>query len=111
MDQDEETVVKLRGQRYVSYVQKFVPPMDFAKQDLSNAVTNVSRFLRRDFHMKSGMKFLIESFYRSIVEDQPVPIPYREIILTAHIMDQIFTQLNARPERELVSSSLEPALR
>jgi hypothetical protein len=44
--------------------------------------------------MKSGMKFLTESFYRSIVEGTPVPIPYREILLTARIMDDIFAQLS-----------------
>lgn len=93
IDQDEETLIKLRGQRYVSYVEKFVPPLSMAKQDLSNAMTNVRRFLKRDFHMKSGMKYLIESFYESIVRDTPVPIPYREILLTAHIMDRIFSQM------------------
>lgn len=46
--------------------------------------------------MKSGMKFLIESFYRSIVEDAPVPIPYEEILRTATIMDTIFDQLAAK---------------
>jgi hypothetical protein len=30
------------------------------------------------------------------VEDAPLPIPYREIILTARIMDSIFVQLNAQ---------------
>jgi len=39
------------------------------------------------------MKYLIEAFYRSITEGAPVPIPYREIILTARIMDDIFAQL------------------
>jgi len=43
--------------------------------------------------MKSGMKCLIESFYRSIAEDTPPPIPYREILLSAKIMDVIFAQL------------------
>jgi hypothetical protein len=70
----------------------------------------VRRFLKRDFHMKSGMKFLIESFYRSIVEDTPVPIPYREIILTAHIMDQIFSQLRVSSESERAASSLETVI-
>ena len=53
-------------------------------------------FLARDFHMKSGMKYLIESFYRSIVDGEPVPIPYREIVLTARIMEEIFDQIGAR---------------
>jgi predicted dehydrogenase len=64
-------------------------------QYFGNLVTNVRLFLGRDFHMDSGMKYLIESFYRSIREEAPVPIPYREILLTARIMDAIFEQLNA----------------
>ena len=109
LDQDQETLIKLRGQRYVSYVEKFVPPVSMAKQDLSNAITNVRRFLKRDFHMKSGMKYLIESFYESIVRDIPPPIPHREIILTAHIMDRIFSQMRGTPEFDRVpSSSVEP---
>jgi hypothetical protein len=46
--------------------------------------------------MKSGMKFLIESFYRSITDDAPLPLSYREILLTAVIMDSIFEQLTGR---------------
>jgi len=97
-DQDQETVTKLRGGRYVSFVEKFAPPVSFAWQNLSNATDNIRKFLANDFHMKSGMKYLIESFYRSITIDFPVPIPYREIVLTARIMDQIFAQINANTE-------------
>jgi predicted dehydrogenase len=111
LDQDQETVIKLRGSRYVSYVEKFVPPVAMAKQNMSNAATNVRRFLKRDFHMKSGMKFLMESFYQSITEGRPLPIPYREIILTAHIMDQIFSQIGPKAEAAVAVPSLEPALR
>lgn len=111
LDQDQETIVKLRGQRYVSYVEKFVPPVSMAKQNVSNALTNARRFLKRDFHMKSGMKYLIESFYQSIVRDTPVPIPYREIILTAHIMDRIFRQLRGSSEPALAACSFETTLR
>jgi hypothetical protein len=46
--------------------------------------------------MKSGMKYLIESFYRSIREDTPLPISYREILLTARIMDDIFAHLDSQ---------------
>lgn len=94
LDHDTETLVKLRGARYPSYVEKFVPPVAFAGQYLSNLVGNMRLFLNNDFHMKSGMKYLIESFYLSILEGTPVPIPYREIILTATIMDAIFSQLD-----------------
>jgi hypothetical protein len=40
------------------------------------------------------MKYLIESFYQSITGDAPLPVPYREILLTATIMDSIFEQLS-----------------
>ena len=46
--------------------------------------------------MKSGMKFLIESFYRAITDGTPPPITYREIVLTARIMDAIFAQIGPR---------------
>jgi predicted dehydrogenase len=94
LDQDQETLIKLRGNRFKSYVEKFVPPLLVAQQCVGNLMTNVETFLARDFHMKSGMKYLIESFYRSIVEGALVPIPYREILLTAKIMDSIFAQLD-----------------
>jgi predicted dehydrogenase len=99
LDQDQETLIKLRGSRLKSYLEKFAPPLDQAQQYLGNLRTNLRTFLANDFHMKSGMKHLIESFYRSIVEQTPVPIPYREIQLTAMIMEEIFTQLEQiRPE-------------
>lgn len=93
LDQDQETLIKLRGARYKSYAEKFVPPIFLAGQYLGNASLNLKTFLRNDFHMKSGLKFLIESFYRSIVEGTPEPIPYREILLTSRIMEAIFKSL------------------
>jgi predicted dehydrogenase len=93
LDQDEETLTKLRGARYKSYAEKFLPPLTTAKQNLQNLVSNLRSFLRNDFHMKAGMKCLIESFYRSILDETVEPIPYREILLTARIMDSIFAQL------------------
>src|SRR5579863_7021920 len=110
LDQDQESLIRLRGKRYVSYAEKFIPPFDFAKQYLGNFRTNLRSFLHRDFHMKSGMKFLIESFYKSIMEGTPEPIPHREILLVAKIMDEIFRQLDARralaPFDELIISAV-----
>ena len=100
LDQDQETLIKVRGDRFKSYAEKFLPPLIFAKQYLGNAKTNIRTFLKNDFHMKSGMKCLIESFYGSVVEDTPPPIPYREILLTARIMDVIFAQLDTQLRSE-----------
>jgi len=86
----------------VSYLEKFVPPVKTAKQYLGNVGANLRKFLARDFHMKAGRNFLIEGFYDSITKGTEPPIPYREILLTAKIMDLIFGQLapqsHSRPD-------------
>jgi predicted dehydrogenase len=96
LDQDQETLIQLRGKRYTSYAEKFIPPLALSGQYVRNWITNMQTFMAGDFHMKSGMKCLIESFYDSIVKNAAPPIPYREIILTARIMDEIFAQIGAR---------------
>jgi predicted dehydrogenase len=96
LDQDQETLIRLRGAKLKSYAEPFFAPMIFAKQYMAGAFRNMGLFLKRDFHMKEGMKNLIEEFYRSITTGTPVPIPYREILLTATIMDEIFAQLAAQ---------------
>src|SRR5215471_2643440 len=93
IDRDQETLLKLRGARFKSYAEIFIPPVNFALQYLKNLATNAKTFASRDLHMKSGMEHLITRFYAAIREGQPVPIPYREIILTARIMDKVFEQL------------------
>jgi len=96
LDQDQETLIKLPGSRFKSYAEHFIAPVITAGQYLGNVATNLKTFLAADFHMKSGMKCLFDSFYRSITEGTPAPIPYREILLTARIMDNIFAQLDAQ---------------
>jgi predicted dehydrogenase len=93
VDYSNETLIRLRGGRYKSYAQHFIAPLALAAQYAGNTCGNMSAFLARDFHTKSGMKYLIESFYRSITEGTAPPIPYREILLTSKIMDKIFAHL------------------
>jgi predicted dehydrogenase len=93
LDQDHEVLLRLRGARFKSYANCFIPPLLSAKEQLSNLLGNVRLFLGRDFHVDSGMKCLIASFYRSIQGGTPVPISYRQILMTARIMDAIFDQL------------------
>jgi predicted dehydrogenase len=118
LDQDHDILIKLRGRKFKSYADKFIPPVLFARQNLGNLIRNAKLFLARDFHVDSGMKHLIESFYRSIREDGPPPIPYREILLTARIMDIIFEQVNASgsagqmhfQEQSVASRALTPGM-
>ena len=93
LDEDHQTLLKCEGRRRKSYAERFIPPLNFAGQHLANLAGNARKFLANDFHMKAGMKDLIESFYRSISNDAPLPIAYREILLTSRIMDAIFEQM------------------
>jgi len=53
------------------------------------------------------MKELIERFYNSVRGGSPPPIPYREIILTARIMDEIFVQIYGGQKREDRQNTIE----
>jgi predicted dehydrogenase len=111
LDQFQQTLIKLRGARYKLFAEHFIPPVTTAKQYLGNLGANLRAFLARDFHMKSGMKYLIEGFYRSIVEDAPLPISYREILLTARLMDTIFAQLNMQRSQTASEEEVLPQAR
>jgi predicted dehydrogenase len=105
LDHDQDSLIPVPGTRYKSYAEKFVPHLFFAKQHLANVSFNARTFLARDFHMKSGMKHLMESFYSSISEGGPLPISYDEILRTARIMDEIFIQLKRQRESVPLESS------
>ncbi len=96
VDDDHETLIKVKGSKYKSYLDQIVPPYMFAKQYLANSVTNVNKFIKRDLNMNLGMRHLIRSFYRSVSDGAPLPITYREILLTTKIMDAIFEQVSAQ---------------
>jgi predicted dehydrogenase len=93
LDEQQQTLVRLRGAAFKSYAERFLPPVIFARQYLGNALGNARRFLANDFHMEAGKKALIEAFYRSIRQGVAPPIPFREILLTARLMDAIFEQV------------------
>ncbi len=95
VDDDHQVVIKLSDRDYKSYARYFIPPVQFAKQYLGNLTANAKKFIRNDFHLPfdAGLKRLIESFYRSVVSDEPLPLSYREILVTSKIMDDTFAQL------------------
>jgi predicted dehydrogenase len=95
VDDDQQTVIKVKGTPHKSYLEQFLTPAGYAKQYLRNSLGNMIKFLRADFQTDYGMRALIQSFYRSIVERAPLPIPYDEILRTSKIMDDIFAQLSS----------------
>jgi predicted dehydrogenase len=94
------TVVRTPNRSYKSYLTYFIPPLRNAKEHFQNATRNVANFVRRRLYQDFGMKELIERFYNSIRLGSEPPIPYREIILTARIMDEIFAQVYAPRSRK-----------
>jgi predicted dehydrogenase len=93
VDHVSGSIIRKENRSSKSYLTYFVPPLRVAREHLRNARRNVVNFLHRQLHQDSGMKELIECFYRSIRTNGPPPIPYREIMLTARIMDEIFAQI------------------
>ena len=87
------TLVRSRGASYKSYLTYFIPPLNNTREYFRNLRLNVANFIRQRLYQDFGMKELIERFYNSIRTGGPPAIPYREIILTARIMDEIFAQI------------------
>jgi predicted dehydrogenase len=92
-DSTNRTLIPVRQVGYKSYLRFFLAPRIYAANYRRNSWRNIWQFLRKDFHMDYSMKMLIQSFYRSIENATAVPIPYREILVTARIMDEIFRQI------------------
>jgi len=101
------TLIRKENRSYKSYLTYFIPPLKAAGEHFRNARMNVVNFLRRRLYQDFGMKELIERYYDSIRLDSPLPIPQREILLTARIMDEIFAQIY--PERIQSSIPSSPA--
>ena len=93
VDHASGSLIRMKNRSWKSYLTYFGPPLAGAKDHLKNAGRNAIDFLRGRLHQDAGMKELIERFYTSIRTGGPPPIPYREIMLTARIMDEIFAQI------------------
>jgi len=104
VDENNQTLILVKDNEYKSYLKYFIPPIQYAKQYFRNFGKNFKGFLNREFHMPndSGLKTLIETFYHSITKNGPLPISYREILLTTKIMDAIFADM---------AKQVEPCLR
>lgn len=102
VDDDHQVLIKVSNKDYKSYLRYFLPPLEYARQYMENFGGNFIKFIRKDFHLPfdAGMKTLIESFYYSVLNNAPLPLSYREILLTSKIMDDIFAQIKNQQHRE-----------
>ena len=107
VDHISGTVIRSKFRSCKSYLTYFVPPLRAAREHLRNARINITNFVRQRLHQDFGMKELIERFYNSVRSGSPPPIPYREIILTARIMDEIFAQIYTGQKPEDKQNTIE----
>src|SRR6267142_2595293 len=94
VDQTSGSLIRSKSRSYKSYLTFFLPPVQNAREHFGNARRNLLEFVGRRLYQDFGMTELIGRFYKSITMGQAPPIPYREIILTARIMDEIFSQIH-----------------
>jgi predicted dehydrogenase len=94
VDNFNRTIIRMKDTNYKSYARYFAQPLLLAQEYSRNTINNVIRFLSAKFHDDSGLTNLIGAFYDAVREQRPLPISYREIILTSRIMDSIFQQLD-----------------
>jgi len=93
VDHASGSLIRHENRSYKSYLTFFAPPLVNAWQHFRNARINFKNFLTGKLHQDSGMKELVECFYQSIKNNSAPPLSYREILLTARIMDEIFAQI------------------
>ncbi|MBN1363508.1 MAG: Gfo/Idh/MocA family oxidoreductase [Syntrophaceae bacterium] len=95
VDDEHQILIRIDKKEYKSYLRYFVPPFEYATQYVGNFGRNFKKFIMNDFHLPNdaALKTLIESFYNSIIGNSPLPLSYREILLTSKIMDDIFAQV------------------
>lgn len=102
VDHASGTMIRYKTRSAKSYLTYFLPPLYLAAEYFQNACSNIINFLRLKLYQDFGMKELIARFYESIRTGGPPPIPYREIILTARIMDEIFGRIYTKRNDESV---------
>jgi predicted dehydrogenase len=105
VDHISGSLIRNENRSYKSYLTYFIPPLRNSREHLRNARINITNFFRRRLYQDFGMKELIERLYNSIQIGGDPPIPYREIMLTARIMDEIFAQIYPAPKQVVGENS------
>lgn len=82
-----------------SYLTFVRPHLRLARQYRRRAWHNLREILRWKYHQDSGMTELIRRFHRACRDGASPPIPYREILLVARLMDSIFAQIPPTEKR------------
>ena len=101
------SLIRNESRAYKSYLTYFIPPLRQGSEHFRNAIRSLTAFLRQQLYQDFGMKELIDRFYECVRGRGVVPIPYREIVLTARIMDEIFAQIGPTEPPDIANSIVD----
>jgi predicted dehydrogenase len=87
------TMLVEKKQTAPSALGRLLPPFESGWQHLRQATHNAREFAGSHFQFFAGMNRLLSLFYKCIVHDTPVPIPYAEMLRVSQIMDEISKQV------------------
>jgi predicted dehydrogenase len=96
VDYTMRTVTLESSSTLPSAIGRLVPAFSQAAQFVRAGGKNVARFAKSDFHYFSGLNYLFQSYYRSILEDGPAPISHRDILRVSAMLEEIFSQLDVQ---------------
>jgi predicted dehydrogenase len=94
LDFNARTVTVDRGPTLPSAIGRLAAGFSQTAEHARAALRNAKRFAASDYHFFAGMNELIRRFYDSILTDAPLPIPTRNMLRIAWIMDEIFRQIS-----------------
>lgn len=92
VDYAARTVTFERVPREPTKIGQFLPAFEQAVQFTRQGMHNMLQFVRGDFHPGSGLNRLIKAYYRSILDDKPPPVAYRDILRISAMLDEIWRQ-------------------
>lgn len=98
LDYTSRSVTVDRGATYPSAIGRLITGYEKAWQFTKSALRNTKKFYHYDYHYFSGLGILINSFYNSILHDEPLPISISSIMRIAWIMDEIFAQIKEQQQ-------------
>lgn len=78
-----------------SAIGRLTPAFESAAAFAAQGMKNLGLFSKSQFHFFAGLGTLIERYYRAILDDTPPPIPHRDIVRVAWMLDRIFAEVDA----------------
>ena len=89
LDFENSTITLARESTLPGVLGRLVFPFAQGWQHFREGGKNVLRFARSEYHFFEAFNYLLSEFYGAIVHDKPVPIPYREILRVATLVDRV----------------------